>query len=85
MRCVFDNEVLNVIERTRMQAKNEWGVAGPAAAGSSPSHERDTSRRSTPAGWTQPGLHTPLISPGERTESTPSTPGSKRQWLKSSE
>ena len=85
MRCVFDNEVLNVIERTRMQAKNEWGVAAPAAAGSSPSHERDASRRSTPASWTQPGLHTPLISPGDRAVSTPSTPGSNRPRLKSEE
>ena len=26
MRCIFNNQVLNVIERTRMQAKSEWGA-----------------------------------------------------------
>eukprot|EP01043_Picozoa_sp_COSAG02_P073925 COSAG02_NODE_14578_length_1258_cov_1.207075_1_plen_81_part_00 len=73
MRCVFDNEVLNVIERTRMQKKHEWGDADPEAAGSvqsSPTLGRDTSRISSP-GLSNSGVSTPLLSPSDRALSTP--------------
>jgi hypothetical protein len=84
MRCIFNNEVLNVIERTRMQVKTEWGDASAEAKGSvqsSPTLGRDTSRVSSPS-WTNPALSTPLLSPSD---TGPSTPDDARPRLKSSE
>ena len=76
MRCIFNNQVLNVIERTRMQVKSEWGAAAPEidapAVQPSPSPGNghgNSSRRSSPSGSVRSsGLNTPLISPA-------STPG----------
>ena len=85
MRCIFNNDVLNVIERTRMQVKQEWGDEDPDAPGSvqsSPTLSRDTSRISSP-GWTNSGMGTPLLSSSDRTQSA--TPGSSRARRKSSE
>jgi len=70
MRCVFSNQVLEVIERTRMQAKPDadWSAAEPIngnGRGDTPHH---SSRRSSPmssgrSGRGESGLNTPLMSP----------------------
>lgn len=78
MRCVFNNQVLEVIERTRMQARPDadWGSAGPepinGRGGDTP---HNSSRRSSPMSSGRPGgsgLNTPLISPA-------STPGKEER------